>query len=215
MNEESPMAQQEWIERLSAYLDGEVDEAEREEIERVLATRPDVAEELAQLERVRGELRAWHLEAPGVPDALIELLQSFGDSQPTVIQYRRRTLAAGLRYAAVLLAGLLLGMAIARSNDSIRRHPGTAEPLPAVATAAGYSAIPSDAAEVLLREVAVSAKKERVESLVRQGRYEAAAREYDALEKDWRTDGAGTARGTVLLPRELQLWRAFQQRRRI
>jgi anti-sigma factor RsiW len=211
MNEESPMTQQQWIERLSAYLDDEVDEAERQEIERLVTTHPDLAEQLVQLRRMTRELSAWRVDAPRVPDGLIESVRSFEDAGQTSIQYRRQTLAAGLRYAAVLLAGMLLGMAIVRSSDFTKHEPGAS--LPLVATATGHPAIPPDAAETLLREAAMAARLKGVESLVRQGRYEAAAREYEALEKEGRGDGVATARGTVSVPRGLALWRAFQERR--
>ncbi|MCG8591575.1 MAG: zf-HC2 domain-containing protein [Proteobacteria bacterium] len=54
-------------ERLQAYHDGELSEAERARVEAELARDPELAAELAALEQARGLLREWDAEAP-VPE---------------------------------------------------------------------------------------------------------------------------------------------------
>ena len=103
-------------EQLSAYLDGELPKAEREEIERALQADPKLAEQLRQLQAVRDMLKGLPREHSGeefVSGVLAraerrDLVSSGVEHRPL----RRLSWARWLASAAVLLIAVGIGMVV-------------------------------------------------------------------------------------------------------
>lgn len=112
-------------ETLSAYLDGELDEAQRRQVEALLAADPGARQRLARMQRADALLRAaFPLPADGAADPLAaRILGSKAPQRPAAgrARYRRTTLltamAAGLAALAVGSA-LLLGRGTGSRADA-------------------------------------------------------------------------------------------------
>lgn len=109
--------QHDWIDKLSAYLDGEMDSQERIEVEAALESDPALVEILEQMSRVEASLRpayaATFHEAP--PSRLTDLVLVPSESERTASAWLRRWLAAPALAAAgiALTAGFGIGTGVA------------------------------------------------------------------------------------------------------
>lgn len=126
-------------ERLLAWLDGELDAADAEEVARAVAADPALAErarrERALRARLRGAFAPVADEAP--PQRLLEVLgmaqESAAKPQDTVVPLRARATATPARrwrwpewtaLAASLLLGVLFGAQFARPQGPVRMQDG-------------------------------------------------------------------------------------------
>jgi hypothetical protein len=87
-----PATDREWSEALSAYMDGELDGEERAALERAMDADPRRAEQLAELRRLSGALRAWGVEE--VPSPAPAFLARLAPDR--LAARRRRTLLEAL-----------------------------------------------------------------------------------------------------------------------
>src|SRR4051794_7403373 len=132
-----------WTDRLSDYLDGELNSAERMALERHLAACPGCRAVLAELEQVVTRARSLTADAPAPdlwPGISAQIAASEGRGE-TVTPIRRRhafslpQLAAAALTAAVASGGLAWWWAVAHTSAALTAGPVATHTAPASAAA--------------------------------------------------------------------------------
>lgn len=179
-----PESDEAWEEKLSAYLDDEMSEEERVEVERCLEEEPLRGEQLAALRETSGMLREWQVEPPR-PDA--EFVHQFRDVAANGRSRSWRGLS-WLRpvfpaFAAGLAVGVM-GMAALRGENAPAPREsappvGIVEPRPVNATIS-----PAQADGLLIEMEAEGLKASVLEEI---GKYNAAQalKAFEELEQNY------------------------------
>jgi hypothetical protein len=138
-------------ERLSAYLDGELAPAEREEVDVLLRQQPELAEALDQARQLGEEIRQLpaHSLGPKFADRVLAAAQQNRAGAGPAAKTTRRWLAAA--FAITALAALMLAMVALRPGPDDVIQPQPPQLSTAERTVAGLLADADEGKAVILR----------------------------------------------------------------
>ncbi|CAM2007400.1 anti-sigma factor family protein [Acanthopleuribacter pedis] len=95
-----------WEERLQAYLDNELNPADRMAVEQYIEVHPEAKAQLEYFGALKKRIRA-HAEIVEMPKSLEQRIQRTFERKRTVRMFRKRAVYGGLALAAALVIGLL------------------------------------------------------------------------------------------------------------
>jgi anti-sigma factor RsiW len=183
MTWQQPETDQEWLECLSAYMDGELDDDEARAVAAALESNPERAAQLRTLRETRALMPAWDVDAPEPPPALLRRLEH-ADTPARPVR-RFMPLRVQLQ-AALFLVGLFSGIAGTLLYVRVSDVPGahTASP-PVVHVTVAEPTISPQQAEVLMREVSAEGIKGDLLRQIRGRDWGAATETYGRLVEEY------------------------------
>jgi hypothetical protein len=201
MSWKQPQSEQEWQECLSAYLDGEMTEAEKRGFSEYLKKNPARNEELRQLEELRDTLGEWKIDHPDAERAFDKITAQLDESSsvhdkiPTRgnfnILFQRWVLRAAI-FTVGVLTGILIMSKSHQENPMNVEYPTTRvqSAFPRQSAHVHDMGLSSEQVDSLMREVAAETLITQIREDIRKRHFNDATRALEQLYARYSTTHA-------------------------
>jgi hypothetical protein len=181
-----PQTEEQWSECLSAYLDGEMNEDGRAELEIHLLTDPERSRQLEEYRRACALLQGWGVDVPEPNPAFLRQLKKLEREKRE--PFWKRYLFPNMNWVP-FSAGVAVGacaLLFAQSSIVFSKPPGvSANDVPGKSQPVYNIFISQNQAENLMGEVTASGLTAQMKTQLRNNQWEAAAATYQLLLKNY------------------------------
>ncbi len=200
MSWKPPENEEAWQECLSAYLDGEMPDEERRNLEQYLRNDARRASQLSELQRLSGILSEWEIPAPEPSPVFENKIRTHVSKNTSRAKYSSLNIIIPWKlrwavHAAIFLLGALVGglvMSLALMNimkQSAEFIPPEKRPAPqriqAASPETSLATISPSQADALLREISAAQLKEKMVGQIKRQNWDQAALLYKSLSNQY------------------------------
>lgn len=192
MNWNKPKTEQEWLEILSAYLDHELPEQDRVELEHVLKSDPVRRQQLIELRHTSRLLREYEIMAPSPDPVFIHRFVEEQDKRQSNTRWFSFRFPAlhWSQFSIGFVTGILALILVQQSWMASPDRPLSGMP------ASGNESVPvvniymtPNQAEDLLQQVTAKGLINQMKTQIHNGKWEEAAASYNLLIRDYADSG--------------------------